>query len=164
MFACVCYFLSLSVRSLTFALFMHQTQIHITTFSRTESQHGAPCHPHVISNEYIFFSLSACFRPQSFVISAPFIHLLQRNAPLSGLTIFFSCLECLHETDQQGIHAHKNTLQSTETHISSVESESNRFRGGCSEAKLTETLFHVSQIILFYASGEVLMLIYCTSQ
>lgn len=68
------------------------------------------------------------------------MHLLQRNAPLSRLAIFSPVWSvCTKQTS--GGFAHTKTHYSRPTRTSSVESESNRFKDGCSEANQTEMLF-----------------------
>lgn len=79
-------------------------------------------------------AVSACTRPQSFVISeAPFHTFAGEKRSIILADCLCSCLECLCETEQWEIHAHKNT--------SSAKSRNDRFKDGPLQAKLTETLF-----------------------
>lgn len=155
----------LSVRLLEFS--MHQTQIHIMTFSRTESQHAAPCHPHVISNEYIFFPLS---------LSLPVLgnNHLSFQEPFS----YICCREMLHYPSWlsfllSGVSARnrpagdsqtqKHITVNRHTHIFSWKRATD-LRMAALKPNWQKCFFTSVQIILYYASGEVLMLIYCTSQ
>lgn len=137
------------------SLFMHQTHIHIPTFSRTERQHGAACHPHVISNEYIFLSLCG---------SLPVLghNHLSFQEPFS----YICCRETFHYPSwisflRSGVSApnrpagdsHTQTHHRQPTHISAGESD--RFKDGCSEAKLTGWhCYHVGQIIFVLCEGR----------
>lgn len=130
--------------SLTCIPSMHRTQIRITIFSHSESQHVAPCHPHVISNEYFFFSLSlsvsACFRPQSLSFQERSSYVCCRETlHYPGWLSFL--LSGVSVRNRPAGDSHTQKHFTVNRHTSSVESEHDRFKDGCSEAKLTETLF-----------------------
>lgn len=101
-------------------------------------------HPHVFASFHpiwtfltqMFFSSRCRCLFQATIIChfrSPFYTFAGEKRSIILADYLCSCLECLCETEQRGIRAHKNTF--------SAESGNDRFKDEHSQAKLTETLF-----------------------
>lgn len=117
MLACICF----SLCTFPCILSMHQTQIHITTFSRTESQQSAPSHPHVISNEYIFsLSLSLPVLGHNHLsFQEPFSYICCRETlhyP-SWLSFFPVWSVCMKQSSRGVTHTKTHYSQPTHTYL-----------------------------------------------